>query len=316
MWRVSDLVEGLIFFALALMLVHTVFVTVRFSRRYARVRREPWSDAPDATRDSQRSTRNLVAELSCGVGTLQSIAFTAPLLGLAGTTYGILCLLYRGLASLKWPYAAAISLEMSTALVATAAGLMVAIPAAISYNVLCTRLQKLEGHRSSTLLEAIPRTYGFAQTLPLRRRFSDFPAFALIAAPFFAILVPMFALMLRPSISVGLPVHLLKIGVSDDESIPIVISVIGTSATGASEVYVNSTNTPWNELGNTLRIQLRVRPHWIVYIAGEDNVPWAHVATAIDVARGLHAKVVLLTAKPLIKSGNLPKLRIKNQSKK
>jgi hypothetical protein len=37
------------------------------------------------------------------------------------------------------------------------------------------------------------------------------------------------------------------------------------------------------------------------------------VAHAIDVARGLHAEVVLLTARPMIESSNSPKLAIKQE---
>lgn len=238
-------------------------------------------------------SENLIAELSRGVATLKSIAAAAPFLGLAGTCYGILAVFSRGYAVSKGTFFASISLETSTALVATAAGLTVAIPAAISYNALRTRLKRFESDHSSTLLEAMPRSYGLAQTLPLAKRFSGLPAFALIGAPLLAILIPMFALMLRFPIPVGLPVRLLKVGVSDRDLTSIVISVIGTSSQPV--VYVNSKETPWDELGNTLRSQLELRPHWIVYVEGGTEVPWAGVAKAIDVARGLHAEVVLLT---------------------
>ncbi len=314
MWRVSDLVECLIFLALGLMLVYTAFVTVRFFRRYSRAHCQPYSDPPDFALGSERK-EDLIAELSRGVETLRSIAFAAPLLGLAGTVYGTLCLFYRGLAFSKWITTAPIALEMSTALIATAAGLIVAIPAAISYNLLCIRLETLRSSRSSTLLEATPRIYGFAQTLRLRRRFSGFPAFALIAAPIFAILVPIFYVLISPPIPKGLPVRLLKIGVSDYESAPIVIRVTHTGVNGPSKIYVNSKEVPWNELSNTLRTQLKIRPHWIVYVAGEDDVTWADVASVIDIARGLSAKVVLLTAKP-IESDNLPEAAHKRRREK
>ena len=299
MWRVSDLIECLIFISLALMLVYTVFVTARFFRRYFLARRESSADFALA---SHQSKSNLVAELSRGLETLKAIASAAPFLGLAGTCYGILCLFFRAFIPSKIVFISGIALELSTALVATAAGLIVAIPAGVGYNVLRTRLEKLETGYSSTLPDATPRCYGFAQTLPLRSRFSGFPAFALIATPVLAILIPMFALV-DTRRAVGLPVRLLKIGVTDHDSAPIAISVIATSRSGQSAVYVNSKETPWKELGNTLRGQLKVRPHWIVYIGGGNDVPWADVTNAIDVARGLHAEVVLLTT-PGIDSGH------------
>ena len=171
------------------------------------------------------------------------------------------------------------------------------------YSILRTRLEKFETKGSSTLLETTPLSYGFAQTLPLRRRFSCFPAFALIGGPVLAILIPMFALV-DTRRAVGLPVRPLKSGVSDDDSAPIVISVIHGRANDPSDVYVNSKQIPWSELCSTLQTQLKLRPRWIVYVEGEDGVLWAHVANAIDVAQGLHADVLLLTSAPRIDSGH------------
>jgi hypothetical protein len=313
MWRLSDLVECLIFIGLALMLAYTAFVTVRFFRRYFLACRGSSSDVPDFTPASQGSKKNLVVELSRGVGTVRSIAAAAPFLGLAGTCYGILLAFFRGYVGSRGGFIAAIAVETSVALVATAAGLIVAIPAAVSYNVLCTRLEKFESSRASTLLEATPRSYGFAQTLPLRGRFSRLPAFALIGAPVLALLIPMFALMLQEPIPVGLAVRLLKIGVSNHDSASIVVSVIGPIASGQSAAYVNSKETPWNELGNALRSQLKIRPHWIVYVAGEDKVAWGDIANTIDVARGLDAEVVLLTTTPEIHSSDSPKAKTKKE---
>ena len=286
------------------MLCYTVFVVVRFSRRYYLARRESCALLPDSIRSSQPGHKRLVAELGRGLGTLKSIASAAPFLGLAGTHYGILGGFY-GLGIHPYGGIGSIWADIAGTLVTTVAGLIVAIPAAVSYNVLRTRLEKFESSRSSTLLEAAPCSYGFAQTLPLQRRFSGLPAFALIDAPILGTLVLMFALLLSPQIPVGMRVHLLTIGAGDQDLSPIIISVIATNGSGPSTVFVNSKETPWDELGNTLRGQLKVRPHWIVYVAGGDEVPWADVANAIDVARGLHAEVVLLTATPNIDSAGV-----------
>jgi hypothetical protein len=311
MWRVSDVVECLIFASLALMLLYAVFVTARFFRLYFLVRRESRADfAPSP----QQNPKNLIAELSRGIGTLKAIASSAPFLGLAGTAYGVVALFSRGFIGARYPFFITIPLEVSTVLVVTAAGLIVAIPAAVCYNALCIWLEKFESNCSSTLLEARPRSYGFAQTLPLRERFTGMPAFGLIGAPILAILLPMLLLALRPLTPMGLSVHLLKIGVSGYESAPIVINVVDTGPMSMPVVYVNSKETPWNELGDTLRGQLKLRQHWIVYVAGEDDVPWAYVANAIDVAKGLQAEVVLLTARTRIESSTYPKS--KNKIKK
>jgi hypothetical protein len=136
------------------------------------------------------------------------------------------------------------------------------------------------------------------------------PAFALIGAPVLATLVPFFTFFQR-QIPKGLPVHVLKMGVSEHSSGSIVISVIGTGPGGLPSVYVNSKETPWNELDDAIRSQLQVRADWIVYVEGGNEVPWHFVAYPIDVARGLHAEVVLLTEPPKIDSSHSPKAKTK-----
>jgi hypothetical protein len=301
MWRMSDLVERLIFVGLALMLVYTLFATIRFFRRYFLACREvpslDFTPAPGVK-------KNVIAELNRGVGALRSIASAAPLLGLAGASYGILLAFFGGYSGSKASVIAAISAEFSATLVATGAGLIVALPAAISYNVLRTCLEKFESSRSSMLLEATPRSYGFAQTLPLRSRFSAMPPYALIAAPILAILLQLFAAYERYQAPTGLSVY---IAVSEIPSIPIVISVIGGSAGIPSPVYVNSKETPWNELDGTLRRQLNVRTRRVVSVEAEAGASWQDVLNAIDVAHGLEADVLLLTTAPRIGSSRSPK---------
>ena len=285
------------------MLGYTVFVVVRFSSRYYTARRELRAFASGSRGTSQRSHKSLIAELGRGVGTLKSIASAAPFLGLAGMDYGILAALFRGYIGSRGSLLALFSMEMAGALAATTAGLLVATPAAVSYNVLRTLIEKFESSRSNALFDATLRSYGLAQTLPLQRRFSGFPAFALIAAPVLAMLIPMFMLLESSRRNpVGLHVHLMKMSAADQDLGAIIIRVIGTGTSGPSVVFVNSKETPWNELGNTLRSQLEVCPRWIVYVGGGDDVAWQDVANTIDVARGLHAEVVLLPATTKIES--------------
>ena len=290
------------------MLAYTALVTVRFFRRYFLARCESLVSFTASTPGSEQSKKSLVADLSRGIGTLQSSAYAAPFLALAGTCYGILCLFSRGYIGLRG--VAAIPSQISVALSATAAGLIVAIPSVIAYNILRTCLEKFENICSSTLLEATPRSYGFAQTLPLRRPFSGLPAFALIGAPVLALLIPMFVLFQRFQVPIGLPVHLLRSGV-DHESSPIVVSVIGAGVNSVAAVYVNSKETSWAELRSTIRSQLEVRPRWIVYVEANSDASWYDAVYAMDVARGLRAEVVLLTDTPNLESSQARRAKTK-----
>lgn len=94
-----------------------------------------------------RSLRQGVSEVMAGLGAfvsfLATCANTAPFIGLFGTVWGIMnsfrSIGLEGKASL-----ATVAPGISEALVATAIGLFVAIPASIGYNSLLNRLQLIE----------------------------------------------------------------------------------------------------------------------------------------------------------------------------
>jgi biopolymer transport protein ExbB/TolQ len=125
---------------LALMLAYVVVVVTRVSYRYhlARCAREIDS----------ASRRKFAAVLSIDVGSLKSIASTAPYLGLAGTCEGILSA-FRPIGMEKHTALAMISADIAASLITTAAGILVAVPATCSYNYLCTRIDLLESEVSN-----------------------------------------------------------------------------------------------------------------------------------------------------------------------
>ena len=52
------------------------------------------------------------------------------------------------------------------------------------------------------------------------------------------------------------------------------------------------------QIGQRTKDELKVRPDWVVYVEADENVPWADAVSVIDIAKGLHAKAVLLTSTP------------------
>ncbi len=155
--------------------------------------------------------------------------------------------------------------------------------------------------------ESIGQYFQWAQKLRLRKEFSALPAFALVAVPGLMILLWVF-LILTPLPSMGLYVHLLKPGplaVKDDLlSEPVVVQVIDAGPGVAPNVYVNSKPTSWDKLSGALKDELKLRPRWVVYVEANNYVPWADAVYAMDIAKGLHAKVVLLTSKPSPRTGH------------
>jgi biopolymer transport protein ExbB len=80
----------------------------------------------------QRTSEPLVAELESGLSTLATIASAAPFIGLFGTVWGIM--LAFGDVSDTASVLQTVAPHIAEALVATAVGLLAAIPAVIAYN--------------------------------------------------------------------------------------------------------------------------------------------------------------------------------------
>jgi biopolymer transport protein ExbB len=97
-----------------------------------------------ATREALRSAALFnQAELRRGLGALATIGSTAPFVGLFGTTFGII----NAFAAISRTGAAgmgAISAGISEALITTAFGLFVAIPAVWAYNLFSGRVETLQ----------------------------------------------------------------------------------------------------------------------------------------------------------------------------
>lgn len=93
-------------------------------------------------RAAQRLTKTeeeLSAEMTYGVSVLASISSTAPFIGLFGTVWGIMNS-FIGIAAAKTTNLSVVAPGIAEALLATGAGLMAAIPAALSYNFFARKL--------------------------------------------------------------------------------------------------------------------------------------------------------------------------------
>ena len=98
-------------------------------------------DVLDTVRRSiQRATALTASDLKKGVSTLATIGSTAPFVGLLGTVVGIINA-FHGISSQGSSGLGAVSAGISEALVETALGLVVAIPAVWCYNYLTGRIE-------------------------------------------------------------------------------------------------------------------------------------------------------------------------------
>ena len=91
----------------------------------------------------QHTSKAYYARLMSGTPYMATIGTTTPFIGLFGTVWGIMTT-FQALGSVKNPSMAVVAPGISSALIATAAGLAVAIPAVITYNWLMTQIDGLQ----------------------------------------------------------------------------------------------------------------------------------------------------------------------------
>lgn len=106
-----------------------------------------------AKRAFQRRRQTFSAELRLGLGTLTTIASTAPFIGLLGTVFGIFGT-FRGVAMARASFIAMVESALALALVTTAIGMAVAVPAVWCRNYLYDRWEVLESEMANAALEA------------------------------------------------------------------------------------------------------------------------------------------------------------------
>jgi biopolymer transport protein ExbB len=110
----------------------------------------------DASRRALERAEAIVhAELKRGVSTLATIGSTGPFVGLFGTVIGIINA-FKGISTEKSTGLGAVAGGISEALVTTAVGLFVAIPAVWAYNYFSNRVEAFDvemGNSSSELID-------------------------------------------------------------------------------------------------------------------------------------------------------------------
>src|SRR5467141_3235182 len=109
----------------------------------------------EASKRALERTEAIVhAELKRGLGGLATIGSTAPFVGLFGTVMGILNA-FTGIAKEKATGLAAVAGGISEALVTTAVGLFVAIPAVMMFNYLTGRVEAFDVEMDNSSSELI-----------------------------------------------------------------------------------------------------------------------------------------------------------------
>ena len=162
-WRVEEvgeLAKKHQFSALARLFAATI-------QRYLRGVEEPeghLSPVDLARNESERRKEQLAADLRRGMSIVATVGSIAPFVGLLGTVVGIIAA-FQGIGASGSAGMGAISAGIAEALVETAFGLMVAIPAVIMFNYLTGRVATIElalGRSVGELLDEMENHHGRA----------------------------------------------------------------------------------------------------------------------------------------------------------
>jgi biopolymer transport protein ExbB/biopolymer transport protein TolQ len=111
-------------------------------------------DINSAERAIERQMLIILSELKRGLGILATVGATAPFVGLLGTTMGIVNS-FTGMATSGTGGLAAVSAGIAEALITTAFGLAVAIPAVWLYNYFQTKVENMTVEMTYTSKELV-----------------------------------------------------------------------------------------------------------------------------------------------------------------
>jgi biopolymer transport protein ExbB len=135
------------------------------SRRYARAVSDGvggLSPVELARNEAERQKEKIGVELRRGLNILATVGSIAPFVGLLGTVIGIIAA-FQGIGAAGAGGIAAVSTGIAEALVETAFGLMVAIPAVVLFNYLNARVTGMEialGRSLGELLDEMENHHG------------------------------------------------------------------------------------------------------------------------------------------------------------
>jgi biopolymer transport protein ExbB len=141
-------------------LVGTALATYRHARDTADVSVIP--PAERTRRHMERYLEGVGADLRSGLSVLATVGSIAPFVGLLGTVLGIISA-FQGIATAGSGGLSAVSAGISEALIETALGLAVAIPAVLAFNYLTGLITREESGLNSAAGELLDTIEGWAE---------------------------------------------------------------------------------------------------------------------------------------------------------
>jgi biopolymer transport protein ExbD len=164
-------------------------------------------------------------------------------------------------------------------------GILVAVPATCFYNYLRVRIKLLESEAFNEEFEQTGRHFRIAPKFPLTKRFSQLPAFAMIAAPALAILITGFMTFASFRTPTGFAIELAPSCCENCANDRITLLHI----TDAGKLLLNAEQEAWNGLAGRLSEIYRVREQRTLDLVADDGVPFQTIADALDIVENVPA---------------------------
>jgi biopolymer transport protein ExbD len=302
-WHAMNRLGRLDVIALAILLTYALFTFVCALIACNVVQRS----AKDA-----RALTQFNQELKLRLRDLKSIAFVSPYLGLIGTCVGIMSA-FTGIGMEKHAALAMMASRVAASLVTTGAGIIVAVSAIVL------------SHSIPTPAALFPEKVATTR-LPLGRRISELPAFALLTAPVLGLSMSAFLVFSSNHGPTGLEVGLAPARCEFDGDERVIVLSIKEDG----RAFINQEHQDWNNLAGRLSEIYRLRVHRRLYLYAQDEVPFQTIADAIGIATNaqvtgtnisLHIAVRLVTPAALksecpdprhYRSGTYPAMEVRH----
>jgi len=117
-------------------------------------RRNQWFDTEAARLASDRAASAVHGEMKRGLGTLATIAVTAPWIGVAGTITGMAAS-WVGYVGQKSAFMAQVSWRLTASMWSTALGIIVALAALYSYRYLRDKVEAFDSEMRAASLDLL-----------------------------------------------------------------------------------------------------------------------------------------------------------------
>jgi biopolymer transport protein ExbD len=134
------------------------------------------------------------------------------------------------------------------------------------------------------------------------KRVLGLPSFGLICATLWSFLLMSLLAVHSNQVARGIWVSISKHPSPNQEASfsepPLLIRLEDAGPALPPRLYLGSVLVSWEELKGALKVEIKRRPEWVVYVDADPNVSWGDVVNVIDAIRGLNASPVLLTTGP------------------